>query len=286
MECDNSFKKSKGEIGVSYVTFSRLAEELKNESIIMLQVSASDFSNLGERALASSIEEGKLKKDFDKSSLDLIFTDSKVTSSKMYSAFINYYILRLTAVLELYFKDSIKQLLKLNIDLLAKGFKKDEDGKRLVVGLPKKLNKNYDSKKYLTYLNKIAKHYSVGKNFSKKYKTYSEFLEVNVSDNMLLEKLDNLFALRNDLAHLNRDSDDEVSADDRPQLVTENGFKYSRGTSLSKDNFNEVVENLINLTSKTAIFLWKVETESNLKWSFCYESAECHYARLFKNINQ
>ena len=137
MAHNKSLKKSNGELGPSYVTFSGLVEDLRNESIIMLQVSEDDYSEFAERALESGIEKGMLERE----NLDSIFTNSKLRSSKMYTAFVNYYILRLTAVLELYFKDSIKQLLKLNIDLLVKGINGAENSE-----LVEKLDKNYDPK--------------------------------------------------------------------------------------------------------------------------------------------
>ncbi|MEY8700261.1 hypothetical protein AALH12_03595 [Streptococcus ferus] len=277
MAHNKSLKKSNGELGPSYVTFSGLVKDLGNESIIMLQVTEEDYFELAKRAIKPRIEAGTLESE----NLDSIFTNSKLRSSKMYTAFVNYFILRLTAVLELYFKDSIEQLLKLNVDLLAKGVKMAEKGK-----LVEKLDENYDSETYLRYLSRIATYYSCGKKFSGKYKKYSKFLEIEVSNTAILEKLDNLFSLRNDIAHLNRFSDDEINAGNRPQLVTENGFQYSRETLLSREDFHEVIKTLINLTSETAKFLKEVEMEINSKWTPRYESPEYHYTRLLKKLDQ
>ncbi|WP_241154187.1 HEPN domain-containing protein [Streptococcus tangpeifui] len=256
-------------------------KELRNESIIMLHVSENDFFKLGDRAIASSIKEGTLAEDFDKGNLDSIFTDPKVTSSKMYSAFINYYILRLTAVLELYFKDSIKQLLKLNIDLLVKGFKETEKGKS-----EKNLDKNYVPKKYLKYLNRITEQYSSGKKFSGKYQNYSKFLEIDENNTDILDKLDNLFSLRNDLAHLNRFPAEDLAAGTNPRLTTVSGFEYSRETSLSKENFEEVVKELLDLTIKVSKFLKQVEQTINSKWKPDYEKAEVHYKKLVQKLSK
>lgn len=277
MTHNKSLEKSNGEFGPSYITFSGLVKDLRDESIIMLQVTEEDYAELAERALKPRIEAGKLESE----NLDSIFTNSKLMSSKMYAAFVNYYILRLTAVLELYFKDSIKQLLKLNIDLLVKAINGAENGE-----LVKKVAKNYDPKTYLGYLNRIAASLSGGKKFSRKYKKYSKFLEIEVSNTAILEKLDNLFSLRNDIAHLNRFSDDEINAGNRPELVTENGFKYSREALLSREDFHEVIKTLINLTSETAKFLKEVEMEINSKWIPLYESPEYHYIRLLKKLDQ
>ncbi len=281
MEHDKSANKANGEIGPSYNTFSDLVNELRDESIIMLQVNESDFSILRDRAITRSINEGILEEDFNKELIAPIFTNSKITSSKMYSAFVNYYILRLTGVLELYLKDSIKQLLKLNIDLLVKGFEGIKNEK-----LMKDLKKNYDSKVYLQCLNIIARKYSDGKKFSGKYKKYSKFLDINIDDAGVIGKLDNLFSLRNDLAHLNRFSDDQINSRTRPSIITEGGFKYSRETQLSRENFEEVVKKLLKLTYETSEFLKEVEQATNLKWSLFYESAEDHYNRLVQIINQ
>lgn len=277
MTHNKSLEKSNGELGPSYVTFSGLVKDLRDESIIMLQVTEEDYAEFAERALKPRVEAGKLESE----NLESIFTNSKLMSSKMYTAFVNYYILRLTAVLELYFKDSIKQLLKLNIDLLVKGINGAENGE-----LVKKVAKNYDPKTYLGYLNRIATCYSGGKKFSGKYKKYSKFLEIEVSNTAILEKLDNLFSLRNDIAHLNRFSDDEINAENRPELVIENGFKYSRETLLSREDFHEVIKTLINLTSETAKFLKEVEMEINSKWAPRYESPKYHYTRLLKKLDQ
>ena len=199
----------------------------------------------------------------------------------MYSTFVNYYILRLTGVLELYFKDSIKELLKLNIDLLVKGFEGIKKEK-----LMKDLKKNYDSKVYLQCLNNIATKYSNGKKFSGKYKKYSKLLDINIDDVGVIGKLDNLFSLRNDLAHLNRFSDDQINSRTRPSIITERGFKYSRETQLSRENFEEVVKKLLKLTYETSEFLKEVEQATNSKWSRFDESAEDHYNRLVQIINQ
>ena len=258
-----------------------LENELRGESIIMLQVLESDFTILQNRAIKQSIKEGIIEDDFDKKYIAPIFTDLEEISSKMYSTFVNYYILRLTGVLELYFKDSIKELLKLNIDLLVKGFEGIKKEK-----LMKDLKKNYDSKVYLQCLNNIATKYSNGKKFSGKYKKYSKLLDINIDDVDVIGKLDNLFSLRNDLAHLNRFSDDQINSRTRPSIITERGFKYSRETQLSRENFEEVVKKLLKLTYETSEFLKEVEQATNSKWSRFDESAEDHYNRLVQIINQ
>ena len=122
--------------------------------------------------------------------------------------------------------------------------------------------------------------------FSGKYKKYSKFLEIEVSNTAILEKLDNLFSLRNDIAHLNRFSDDEINAGNRPELVTENGFKYSRETLLLREDFHEVIKTLINLSSEIEDFLKEVEKEINSKWIPRCESPECHYTRLLEKLKQ
>ena len=281
MERDKSANKANGEIGASYHIFSNLVNELRCESIIMLHVLESDFSILQNRAIKQSIKEGIIEDDFDKKYIVPIFTDLEEISSKMYSTFVNYYILRLTGVLELYFKDSIKELLKLNIDLLVKGFEGIKKEK-----LMKDLKKNYDSKVYLQCLNNIATKYSNGKKFSGKYKKYSKLLDINIDDVGVIGKLDNLFSLRNDLAHLNRFSDDQINSRTRPSIITERGFKYSRETQLSRENFEEVVKKLLKLTYETSEFLKEVEQATNSKWSRFDESAEDHYNRLVQIINQ
>lgn len=281
MEPDKSANKANGEIGASYHIFSKLVNELRDESIIMLQVNESDFSVLQNRAIKQSIKEGIIEDDLDKKYIAPIFTDLEKTSSKMYSAFVNYCILRLTGVLELYFKDSIKQLLKLNIDLLVKGFEGIKKEK-----LMEDLKGNYDSKVYLQCLNNIATKYSNGKKFSGKYKKYSKFLEIAIDDAGVIVKLDNLFSLRNDLAHLNRFSDDEINSRTRPSIITDGGFRYFRETPLSRENFEVVIKELLKLAAEVSEFLKKVEQKTSLKWKHSYESPEDHYNRLVQIINQ
>lgn len=203
MESDKLANKTNGVIGVLYHILSNLVNELREESIIMLQVNESDFSILQNRAIMQSIKE----------------------------------------------RESVGEL-----------------------------DKNYDPKKYLHILNKIAKRYSMGKKFSRKYENYSKFLEIDIDDNGVLGKLDSLFSLRNDLAHLNRFSDDEINSGTRPSIITEDGFKYYRETTLLRKDFEGVVKELLKMTSEVSKFLKEVEQESNSKWSPSIESSESHYA--------
>lgn len=88
------------------------------------------------------------------------------------------------------------------------------------------------------------------------------------------------------MAHLNRFSDDQINSRTRPSIITERGFKYSRETQLSRENFEEVVKKLLKLTYETSEFLKEVEQATNSKWSRFDESAEDHYNRLVQIINQ
>lgn len=249
--------------------FENLCEDLVIQAKMFSFLSPDNCEEWSGMLIDSSIDSGDLKTEYDRSNIHRLLRDKEYAQSQFYQSYINYFILRLTSVLELYLKDSIKQYMKLNTDLFVKGLKinrsiEDKDkfisGKKLKVFLLE-----YNKEVYVDILNQIARQYSKGNLWISKFKHYTNFLEVEITSEMngYCKVLDLLFKMRNDITYLNRHLDEKA----KPVLKIKDGFVFDRETKLNESSYRKVLEYLIEVTNSSQKMLRESHSQVYTKWS-------------------
>jgi hypothetical protein len=242
-----------------YRGLCELCEDLTMQSCLVAQITPANCEQWQQGVIAESFCVGTSPQDYDVASLHRFLKKPDIACSQFYLSFVHYYILRVVSVLELYLKDSLKQFMKLNTQLFKKGFNKDEKGNWEVRGLPKNLASKYSEETYLKYLNAIASHHSKGVKWSCKFKRYSKFLCI-LPEGEVSDKLDSLFKLRNDIAHLNRNRCCLTS------LITESGFVFNRETILDNVKYSEVMTHIISIMNDAICLLGEADLQVHKKW--------------------
>jgi len=269
-------------LSIPYSVFEDLFEDMRIQMALVLHITEDHCRQWSQCIIDESIETSALPEDYDEANLHRFLRNPGAACSQFYLSSVHSFMFRSTALLELYLKDSLKQLMKLNLDLFARGFrKKDEvsgmkckilrwicrrlckkEGTWEVKGLPSRLAKYYSDNEYIKYLNAIARHYTRGEKWSEKYKHYCRFLEIEQPEGASAanKKLDSLYALRNDIGHLNRHFNEP------PTITTEKGFVFHRETELDCESYRDVVLHLIGLMQEAITLLEKSDESANRKW--------------------
>lgn len=259
---------------VTYHQFVLLSSELQNELKFVATMTIDDVGSITDRLIQNSLNSGKLSSNYKKRDLPNFFQSSSYGLSSIYRSYVNYYCLRLCSVLELYLKDTLKQMLKLSEKLLVKGFVKElySDGENVPPKIKSGISEIYEPKQYMEYLNLISSYFTQGKKFKNKYIRFAKFVEIQYSSEVL-EEIDNLFTFRNDIAHLNR----HMNKNKIPKLNISKNFFIDRETKITEENILSVVEFLNELTSRIVCFLKEVDLRTTKRWKYTSRSAEEHY---------
>lgn len=208
---------------------------------------------------------------------------SEFIFSSISRSFINYYCLRLTSIIEFYLKDTIKEMLKSNARLLARGFDTIHHSDKTSKIKKKCIAEEYSEENYIKYLNYISSYFTKGKLFSKKYKNFIKLFDFDdKEDKEIIDRIDNLFKYRNDIVHSNR----HTSPEKIPVLEVSEEFSINRETILTKQCTDLVIEYLIDITTDVLGFLreeyFKISDKWNIEW---FEPTE-HYNKAFKLYNE
>jgi hypothetical protein len=256
-------KPSKKIHSAIYRGLCQLCEELTIQSALVAQITKENCEQWQRDVINESISLATLPQSDSTAIQHRLLMNADAACSQLYLSFIQFFILRLSSVLELYLKDSLKQSMKLNHKLFAKGFEKNEYGGWVVKCIPSKLQDEYSPSTYLTYINAIAAYYTKGEKWSKKFSQYVKFLDLgtdSIGNAVVASKLDNLFEIRNDIAHLNRHSDAP------PSLTTTNGLSFNRETALDNVSYREVIAYLIGIMDETISLLERTDILTNKKY--------------------
>jgi len=268
-----------------YELLFHLCDNMRVQADLVMHLTRDNCEQWSQGVIDERINAGDLQQEYDATDLHRFLTKPDEACSQLYLSFVHYFIFRFTAVLELYLKDSLKELMKLNLDLLMRGFRKkvgdgEDKGKKCmllrqlrrlickkeekweVTGLPSTLDEHYSDDRYMEYLNAIARHYTKGDKWSKKFKHYCKFLDIDLPEGTaaISKKLDSLFALRNDIGHLNR------HLQDPPTIKTKGGLAFNRETELDNEKFRDVIISLIELMNEALAVLDKSESDAYRKW--------------------
>jgi hypothetical protein len=137
----------------------------------------------------------------------------------------------------------------------------------------------YSEEMYMKCLNAIATYYTIGKEWSEKFENYSGFLNLRCDfvNADAPKKIDELFALRNDIAHLNRHYDCP------PTLTTEDGFKFNRETVLDNENYRKTITHLINIMNDAIILLEHSDLEVHNMWPMQTQKPTEQYTNVVQN---
>ncbi|AWN66517.1 hypothetical protein LL14B4_10165 [Lactococcus lactis subsp. lactis] len=262
---------SSGMHNVTFSQFKYFCDELQNQLRFIAEVSENDVDFVFNRMINVSNRMGEVSENYNRNDYPAFFDSSRKGLSSINRAFVNYYCLRLSSVLEQYLRDTLKQMLKLNAQLLERGFHEALCSKDL------DLIEKYDEQSYMKYLNTIASHFTQGQKFKGKYKRFSRFIKIDYQS-LTIDEIDNLFVFRNDIAHLNRHSDEKKI----PKLKVSENISIDRESKISKDDMKIIAEYLIALTNRIIEFLRNVDLAATNKWKFLNESPQKHYEKAYQ----
>jgi hypothetical protein len=110
-------QSSSGTHSAVYGWLRQLCEDLRSQSTLVAHITQEDCERWREDVISESVDSSDLPIEYDSEYLHRFLKKPDVAASQFYLSFVHYFILRLTSILELYLKDSLKQYMKLNYDL-------------------------------------------------------------------------------------------------------------------------------------------------------------------------
>lgn len=224
---------------------------LKLQAIINGQIDASNCLEWGNKISKTDYFE---EINSIHSIYDRLITDPDFMVSELYYSSLKSLIINFSATLEFFLKDSMRLHMMRNYSLLKKGL---IESKQVID--PKDIVDIDDIEsvrfKYIKY---ISNGVCSGDMWSGKLKKYVKFLDL---PNDLLtreenEKIDNIWKMRNDIAHLNN----------KVLSINYDGAVHQYGANINVEQYTEFALFFVKLLDETMTFLGEVDELSIEKW--------------------
>jgi hypothetical protein len=258
-----------GEVGAIYNEFATLANELIEISRLMIHVQDADVSKLQKRAIEASNAKGLISpSDSEYRMISRVVTDPVFSGNVIRSSYINYYVMRLSALIDAYLRNSLKDSLIKNSKLLLRATSEAVEGGWNKKRISKKLRSilrdcnegNYDGSKHNDYLNLLVRRFTQEKFFIGEFETYAKLfgIDFEIIDS---GKIQQLIELRNSFAHRLRHDTGNF-----PYIESVTGEQYYVDSEVSSDMYKTIIDSLITITVGVVSDFKKIEQFRNREW--------------------